>query len=174
MIGGLSNPKSAVSIALRPTLPSDYTEIASWISDADACMRWAGPRVPFPFSYGELATLLAVAGGESYCLFDGGASACGFGQHWVLTPGSVHLGRIIVSPALRGRGFGRQLCQHLIARAIEATGATAVTLRVYRDNPAAIALYSSLGFVPVEVESAEEVLFMRMPGQSVGKANGSV
>ena len=63
----------------------------------------------------------------------------------------VHLGRIIVSPAQRGRGKGRELCERLVARAVQATGAGAVTLRVYRDNETALGLYLRLGFRPVGV-----------------------
>lgn len=146
---------------LRIPEPADYPAIASWIPDAPSCARWAGPRVPFPFSAAELPSLLAVDGAVSYCLVGEATGPLGFGQHWELTPGAVHLGRIVVSPATRGQGLGRRLCQLLIIQAVHATGVTAVTLRVYRDNAAAFALYCSLGFTPVEPASTEEVWFMR-------------
>lgn len=79
----------------------------------------------------------------------------------MLTPGAVHLGRIILAPAARGKGLGRVLCRQLATRAVHSTGANTVTLRVYRDNPVAVALYTGLGFTPVESESDEDVLFMR-------------
>ncbi len=53
------------------------------------------------------------------------------------------------------------LCTRLIARAVAATGAAHVTLRVYRDNPVAIALYQQLGFEIIAAESDEAVFFMR-------------
>lgn len=146
---------------LRIPEPADYPAIATWIPDAQSGERWAGPRVPFPFSAAELPSLLAVDGAVSYCLAGEATGPLGFGQHWELTPGAVHLGRIVVSPAARGQGLGRRLCQLLITQAVRATGATAVTLRVYRDNAAALSLYSSLGFTPVEPASTEDVLFMR-------------
>lgn len=55
------------------------------------------------------------------------------------------------------------LCRQLIAAARKATAATAVTLRAYRDNLAAVELYSSLGFVEIASEPTEDVLFMKMP-----------
>lgn len=146
---------------LRHPQSSDYAAIGSWLPDAASCLRWAGPGLRFPFTLAELPALLAVNGGASYCLPDASGAPCGFGQHWVLTPGLVHLGRIIVAPGARGQGVGRQLCEQLIARALQASGAGAVTLRVYRDNPAALALYARLGFTPVESESSADVLFMR-------------
>ena len=149
-----------MSLTLRPPQSSDYQTLALWLPDAVACLRWAGPRVLFPFSVAELPALLAVAGGESYCLAEGNAAASAFGQYWVVAPSAVHLGRIIVSPAARGMGVGRALCDQLISRAVQSTGASTVTLRVHRENEAAVTLYSRLGFVPVESESTEEVHYL--------------
>ena len=153
-----------MTATLRPAQPADYAIIATWITDAASCLYWAGPRVHFPFKVGELAQQLAIpGGGESLCMVDKELGLCGFGQHWVVTPGSVHLGRIIVSPHARGRGLGRQMCQLLVAAAVKATGAGAVTLRAYRDNTPAIRTYTSLGFQAVESASSEELVMMKMP-----------
>jgi [ribosomal protein S18]-alanine N-acetyltransferase len=151
--------------SLRKPEANDYVAIASWIPNAAAGLRWAGPRLAFPFSASDLPTLLAVPGGgeSSYSLIDESGIPCGFGQHWVLQPGNVHLGRIIVAPGFRGRGLGRVLCQQLVSAGLRATSATAVTLRAYRDNAVAVGLYASLGFIEVTEESTDEVLFMKMP-----------
>lgn len=149
-----------MSISLRAPLPSDYEALASWITDAAACKRWAGSRVTFPFSAFELPQLLVVAGAVSYTLADGSHAPCGFGQHWLHKSGAAHLGRIIVSPALRGKGYGRELVNQLKVRALQVTGASAVSLNVYRDNFVALNLYRSLGFAPIESESTQAALFM--------------
>lgn len=154
-------PGTSRGESLRGPGPVDYEAICAWVPDARACLRWAGPQVPFPLSAAQLPALLAIGGAASYALADGAAAPIGFGQHWVRVPGDVHLGRIIVSPAARGRGYGRLLCELLMAQAVRATGATALTLRVYRDNVAARTLYSRLGFAGVEAQSSGEVLFMR-------------
>jgi len=146
---------------LRPPQALDFAAIASWIDNAESCIRWAGPRLSFPFSATDLPRLLSLAEFSSYCLADGPSAACGFGQYWVVTPGEVHLGRIIVSPTRRRQGLGRVLCQQLMAEAVQNTGARALTLRVYRDNSAAIALYGSLGFAQLEAQSTDAVLFMQ-------------
>jgi len=147
---------------------SDYETIATWIADAASCARWAGPKLRYPFSPVELQTMLSsvngLAGGASYCLADASdacASPLGYAQHWVATPGAVHLGRIIISPLARGKGLGRIFCTLLMAQAIQATNAATMSLRVYRDNAPALALYASLGFVAEEAESSDEILFMR-------------
>lgn len=146
---------------LRLPLATDYDALAAWITDATACARWAGPVLRFPFAAAELPALLTVPGGSSYCLSQDDGKLLGFGQFWVLTAGAVHLGRIIIAPDERGRGRAKSLCSLLMAQAVRATGARAVTLRVYRDNPPALAVYRQLGFVDVETESTAEVLFMR-------------
>jgi [ribosomal protein S18]-alanine N-acetyltransferase len=161
-----------MSATLRIPEAADWQVIASWVWDAKSCLRWAGPLVPFPFTAAELPRLLAVSGGQSYCLAEGTASPVGFGQHRVRRPGAVHLARIIVAPAARGQGLGRLLCQLVIARAIEATSATEVTLFVFRDNIAALSLYSSLGFSAVEAESTQDGLFMRREANESAAPNG--
>lgn len=148
--------------SLRSARSEDYAVIVSWIPDAFACLRWAGPRLQFPFTSEELSARLAPPNGDSWSLVGDSGILQGFGQHWTLHPGAVHLGRIIVAPQFRGQGLGRVLCCQLIANAVAATGASAVTLRVFRDNQAAMALYESFGFSPVVAECTEDAMFMRL------------
>ncbi|MCZ0926112.1 GNAT family N-acetyltransferase [Halomonas janggokensis] len=154
---------------LRTPEQIDYDVIASWISDGKACSRWAGPSVPFPFAAANLSELLTVEGCSSYCLSDVDNNCIGFGQFWPGKQGAVHIGRIIVSPEARGKGVGRLLCEKLVAKARESTGASTVTLRVYRDNHAARSLYSSLGFSVIESESTDDLLFMSATANEVAK-----
>jgi ribosomal protein S18 acetylase RimI-like enzyme len=150
-----------MGLSLRPASATDYEEIAAWISDAGACLRWAGPKVPYPFLPAELPVLLAVPGGGSYCLADdAGGSPVGFGQYWPRPDGTVHLLRIIIRPESRGQGLGRELCGQLLSRAVKSAPAQAVTLNVYRDNLVAVALYERLGFAIVPEKSKGDALFM--------------
>jgi ribosomal-protein-alanine N-acetyltransferase len=150
-----------VGYTLRAPQAEDYAAIASWVPDAAACLRWAGPRMSFPFVTTDLPTLLTMESSHSYSLAQGDVVAVGFGQHWINRPGAVHVGRILVSPQVRGQGLGRVLVEQLLARALQVSGVDTVTLRVYRDNEAALALYASLGFVPVPAESNAEMFFMQ-------------
>ena len=151
-----------MTFALRAARADDYHAIASWIPDAQSCIRWAGPLLAFPFEAGDLETLLAKPDSRSYCLDNGAAEPAAFGQHWCLTPDAVHLGRIIVSPRLRGQGCGHALMSPLIEAAQRDTGRDIITLRVRRDNEAARRLYSALGFEPADEASDERALFMRL------------
>lgn len=60
---------------------------------------------------------------------------------------------LAVAPAVRGRGLGRALLQAAITCA-QARGAVTMFLEVGVDNPAALALYSGLGFTRVGARKA--------------------
>ena len=145
---------------LREAQSSDYAAIAGWLPDASTTLRWAGPTVHFPFTPAELEVQVQVAGGVSYVLVNN-LDSVAFGQFWILAPGAVHLGRLIVGPGHRSRGFGRALCSQLITVAVGITGARGVSLRVNRDNLVARNLYSSLEFQEVPAESDDQVLFLK-------------
>ncbi len=151
-----------MTISLRAPVTADYDALQAWIPDSKACLHWAGPRIRFPFTAAELQQQLAVADTESFTLTDSGPVTLGFGQVWLRDGDAARLMRIIVAPPLRGLGVGRSLCRLLIGHAADVIGARAVTLAVYRDNVAALALYRGLGFVPVDSRSTEESLVMRL------------
>lgn len=164
-------PARPMDLHFRAAQPADYETLTTWIVDREACLRWAGPRVPFPFTAQGLPALLQMPGATT-CILVQAAEAegrmLGFGQFWPGPGGTVHLGRLLVDPERRGAGVGRRLCQALMQRAVQDTGAQAITLRVFRDNPVAVALYEQLGFAPVDAESTDSVLFMRAARSRAG------
>jgi len=150
---------------MKPNLcavqPSHYATIADWPDSAEATQRWAGPGVPFPLPPERFAQVLELEVRPGWALLDEQGQCLGFGQYWMTDADTAHLGRIIVSPLARGRGLGRLLMQALSAQAMHGAGVQRLTLRVYRDNTAAVALYRDLGFQQVEASSTPELLFMR-------------
>ena len=149
-----------MTLAFRAPVTTDYKAIASWIPNASACARWAGPRFRFPFVSRELPELLDVERIHSFSMVSPENALVGFGQFWPRDERTVHLGRIIVAPHRRGLGLGMFLCEFLIAEALHMTKAEKITLRVYRDNQAAFSIYSKLGFISVVSESNSAVLAM--------------
>jgi len=160
-----------ISLALREPIAPDYEALATWITDANACTRWAGPLLPFPFSVNALPRLLQAPGATSHSMSQDGEDFLGFGQFWPRDHDAVHLGRVIVAPQARGQGLGKTLCLLLAKAALNATQANMVTLKVYRDNPAAMNTYTSLGFVAVAEESEDVVIFMRSTAQMLREKN---
>ena len=155
---------STPSPSLRPPEAADYQALGGWVPDADTCVRWAGPRLKFPFTPARLPQLLAEPGANSFVMSRGPAPALGFGQFWVRDPGVAHLARIILAPEARGQGLGTTLCELLMTEAARSTGAGAFTRRVYRDNDPALAIYERLGFAVVPELSDERVFAMRKEG----------
>jgi ribosomal-protein-alanine N-acetyltransferase len=128
----------------RSAKQDDLSVIISWIPDAAACKRWAGPAVNFPLTPASLSREITFSANNSYCLVEKG-NLVGFGQLIRKSKQRLHAARIIVDPPARGRGFGRTLCQSLIKRAAELKYPR-ISLNVYKDIPTAILLYQSLGF----------------------------
>lgn len=139
--------------------PSDYEQLASWITDAWSCSRWAGPSVPFPFDANDLPKWLSAGIGHSLTLRQQGQTdLLGFGQWFDKGYGLVRLARIIIAPNQRGKGLGRILCQQIMDNARTSMAVETFSLGVYRDNPAALATYLRLGFHIVEELSNAESL----------------
>ena len=68
---------------------------------------------------------------------------------------------LIVAPSRRGSGLGATLCRLLIARAESFPEAESVRLFVYRDNAAAIRLYSKLDFIEAPSHTRAEFMAMQ-------------
>lgn len=85
-----------------------------------------------------------------------------FGQVITKDSGRRHLSRLIVNPARRGEGLGRQLLAGLLEAAI-ASGAVVASLNVDPLNETAIRLYERLGFrANPESPHAEPARFIYM------------
>lgn len=78
-------------------------------------------------------------------------------------PDEVRLIHLALVPALRGRGYGRQLLQGLQQAAARTRAPLVVT--VWRSNPRARALYLSLGFVVEEAHPVAERLAWYPPAK---------
>jgi ribosomal-protein-alanine N-acetyltransferase len=76
-----------------------------------------------------------------------GARVIGYLVSWFLRD-EVHLLNIALHPGHRGRGYGRQLLEHLVDEAVHG-GRYVITLEVRESNLPARRLYESFGFVDV-------------------------
>jgi ribosomal-protein-alanine N-acetyltransferase len=152
-----------IMFTLRLSTTGDFETVASWIPDAKACRLWAGPQLPFPFSPPDLPRLIAANETNTFSLSpENTGDLVGFGQWFDKGSGVARLARVIVSPSCRGHRLGRVLCQLLMREAMKTIAVELFTLGVHRDNAAAIATYSSLGFCVVEEKSTEDSLAMQL------------
>jgi RimJ/RimL family protein N-acetyltransferase len=137
-------------LELRPFVQADDDEVSSWFADAGELRFFAGPTLVWPpdtrqwdelRSDPEISAWTAVFG-------DDPTIPIGHGELVSESARVVRLARIAITPALRGEGLGREMCQGLLDKAREA-GFQRIGLSVFPENASAIRAYRALGFVAV-------------------------
>jgi ribosomal-protein-alanine N-acetyltransferase len=125
-----------MSLLLQPAREADLTRVAKLHAECFPDDAW---------NSSSLATVLAMPGADGRICYGEDGTLCGLLLDQCLGPDGEIL-TIGVAPAWRRRGIARVLLHDLIARAREG-GAQRLLLEVAADNTAALALYTSLGFV---------------------------
>jgi len=143
---------------IRPATPTDLQHLISWIADKSACRMWAGPKISFPLEPARLSAEIEFRNENSFCLDDKGGMLA-FGQLIPKQADSLHMARIVVKPKHRRHGYGHTLCSELIGIARE-RGVDNLSLNVYRNNKAALRLYTAIGFKEFKEKSSAEVCHM--------------
>ncbi|WP_380156338.1 GNAT family N-acetyltransferase [Kineococcus sp. R86509] len=145
---------------LRKRTEADTATVVRWIPDAAALYRFAGPWLTWPLTTEQLNDVTARPGATAWVL----DSSDGVAGHVQLTPTdhAVRLGRVLVDPAQRGRGLGRQLVALAVEQA-RSQGAGRVDLGVLGDNWSARRIYEALGFVPAADPEPSGVIMMTRP-----------
>ncbi len=131
---------------LQPATPENLQIVLTWVDTPELLRFWGGPILTFPPLVSRTWLEIGATGQNTYSLMDAEGNVAGFGQTLFHAPVTVHLGRIIISPAERGKGLGRILCQRLIEVGSERYQPSEFTLNVYQDNALAFNLYTGLGF----------------------------
>ena len=153
-----------MNYSLRPALLEDLKTVLTWVQTEELLKLWGGPSLPFPPESESIWSAVGASPENSFSLLDSSGRVIGFAQA-LPRDSSIHLARIIVSPALRGHGIGRILCQQLIQLAITKHHPNEITLKVYPNNTPAHSLYLSLGFVAMPEELGSDSIKMRFrPG----------
>lgn len=143
--------ESVNDMTIRPyRYGEDFEAVASFMSDERAHALWCANIFRYPLAQAgfelKLRELYAASGDEAFIALDDDGAAVGF---FCLSgkdeQGAVMLKFVILSPQLRGRGFGRQMLKLAVAQAFE-KGAAAVTLSVFSVNDKARRCYIAAGF----------------------------
>jgi ribosomal protein S18 acetylase RimI-like enzyme len=110
----------------------DLTFIREEVTDPDTVRSWASE---------------SGAGGRWVAVDDGGDEVTGYVAVRPLPGWSDHVGeiRLVVDPARRGAGLGRELARRAVAEAI-GSGLTKLVVEVVAEQGAALALFTELGF----------------------------
>ena len=109
----------------------DRTFIREDVTDADVVRGWAA----------------GSPGVDRWVAVDDGDRVLGYVAVLRLPGWSDHVGevRLVVAPAGRGAGLGRELARHAVVHALQA-GLTKLVVEVVADQDAALALFTGLGF----------------------------
>lgn len=141
-------------ILLRQYKPEDATTICSWIHSEDELYKWSADRFnkfPLPDYIMNISYSEQVKDGRffPFTAVDDNDKAVG---HFIIRypdeedNSSVRFGFVIIDPACRGKGYGKEMLRRGIKYAKEELKAKRIDLGVFENNPSANHLYKSLGF----------------------------
>jgi ribosomal protein S18 acetylase RimI-like enzyme len=127
------------------------------VTSAEEARLWAG-IAEWPVSSDTLANWHVAADVLPFLLaLDDDATPVAYGEVWLdAEEDEAELARLLVDPAVRGRGHGRRLVALLTVEA-RRLGFAEVWLRVRPENAPAIACYRGAGFI--RASAADEAAF---------------
>lgn len=134
-------------------------EVVEFTGDPTVLAALHATSFPDAWDAKAIADLLSSPGTFAFAADDGFVLAR-------VAAGEAEILTLAVVPAARGKGLGRALLQAAITKA-RALGAQTMFLEVGADNPAARALYASLGFMKVGDRKGyyqgRDALVLRLP-----------
>lgn len=145
---------------IRPYISSlDFPVIRAWITDERSHAMWCANRFSYPLTRENFDDVLCgIAEQSKDCPFvattDRGEVIGFFCFSVNSDTDSGMLKFVIVSPEVRGKGFGCEMIQLAVKYAFEIAGALSVHLCVFTVNTVANKCYESAGFTEVYTEQS--------------------
>jgi ribosomal protein S18 acetylase RimI-like enzyme len=135
---------------IREANESDFEAVVSLVPTQDE-LFYVYPKGLHPFTVDQLR-VLAETRKELTVLVEGG-EVIGFANLYnVEAPKSTFIGNVVVGGTERGKGYGRRLISHMIAKAFDKYAVDEVRISVFNDNTPALLLYASMSFEPYAIE----------------------
>ncbi len=138
---------------IRPfVMDKDFDSIKDWVKDERSHALWCAGRFAYPLTVENFADVLrehaAMHGDMPFAAEDGEGRVTGFFclSYNTLTKESM-LRFVIIDPARRGMGLGREMLRLAVGYAFGKTGAETVRLCVFAENTAAVKCYQNAGFI---------------------------
>ena len=146
-------------LGIRPYKSADANTVLSWIRDEKMFYQWsAGKFGNYPITQKEFSFVETMM---PFVAFDESGIV---GFFTLRTPNAslyeLRFGFIIVSPDVRGKGYGKAMLSLGLKFAFEIYGARKVSLGVFENNPSAYHCYKSLGFEDVNLDTPETYTIM--------------
>jgi len=128
---------------VRRANDKDLLELLSWFHTEAEVKNWGGPFIHFPLTIKQLKIDIEWIIASSYAFFGEDSELIGFAQVFNKY-GFRHIGRIVISPLMRGKKIALKLMDALLKSASEDN--VSFSLFVYDNNIPAKRLYERIGF----------------------------
>ncbi|MCR4650318.1 MAG: GNAT family N-acetyltransferase [Lachnospiraceae bacterium] len=141
-------------LRLRPYNKKDAGTILSWCREEEAFYKWtAGVLGKYPLTEEQFNVVL---GAMPFVAFED-SEPVGFFNMRLPEENfdTLRIGFVIVDPAKRGMGYGKEMLKLGLRFAFEIYGANKATLGVFENNPSAYYCYKAVGFEDIPLEDRE-------------------
>ncbi|PSL42919.1 RimJ/RimL family protein N-acetyltransferase [Salsuginibacillus halophilus] len=127
-----------------------FETLMSWVTSEAFMMQWSGTTFSYPLTKEQLRTYQADREARIYMVYDIETNAP-VGHIALSQISETHerarIGKVLVGePAMRGRGVGRMMIEHMLNEAFQELGLHRVSLGVLGWNEAALNAYEHMGF----------------------------
>lgn len=140
---------------IRPYRSRDFFNIKQWISSEEEHMLWCANLFDYPVTAEALESkrceMDEKTDGSLFTALDQQGKPIGFFAVMRVDykMNNAHLGFIIIDPALRGKGVGKELVSLALWYCFTMLSVASVTLKVYDKNESAHQCYQTAGFTDV-------------------------
>ncbi len=139
-------------IRLRPYKSSDADYVIQWVNEERLFTMWCANRFTYPLTEQQLREYQENMNREEtgwiFTALDETGRPVG---HICMRAAdyekqSIHFGFVVIDPAFRGRGYGKEMVNLAIKYAFEILKVKRATLKVFDCNPTAHHCYQTCGF----------------------------
>ena len=134
----------------RTATKEDFSEICALVTNEDE-LFWVYPSGQFPLTVDQLMKLSRER--KDLTVVVEKERIIGFANFYKYIQGkSAFIGNVVIDKCNRGKGIGRNLILYMLERARKIHNLNEVHISVFNENTPALLLYSTLGFMPYEIE----------------------
>lgn len=138
-------------IELQPFTDQDIDRLIGWFPTPESLFVWTATTFEHPLTREQVKRFVDESRQQGDRLFFKAVSEGEVFGHIELGAidhlnKSLRIGRVVIDPALRGRGLGAGMMRAAVEKSFRELGMHRVTLWVLDDNHSAIASYERVGF----------------------------
>ena len=145
-------------LRLRPFVPADASAVVGWITDERMFREWSADRYDhYPITEDDILAQYGPFAGTGAFFPMTAEDETGPAGHLILrwlddARTDLRFGFIIVDPAKRGKGYGREMLRLAQIFAFDVLKAARVSLGVFAQNLPAVHCYRAAGFREADAE----------------------